>query len=79
MTEKFWRAASVRMIRTAAQTALSMITIGQAFTEINWLSVVSVSLTAAIVSMLTSIVSGLPEADTNSAFNDDEKGDDVCQ
>jgi hypothetical protein len=45
-----------------AQTSLSMITIGQAVMEVNWLNVLSVSVVAGILSLLTS-VAGLPEVE----------------
>lgn len=61
------QAAGIRAIKTFAQTALSMLTIGQAFTEIYWLHVLSVAGVAAIISLLTSLA-GLPEV---------EKGDSV--
>ena len=60
MTKKWFKAAGIRAIKTVAQTAVSMLTIGQAVLDVNWLNVISVSLTAGIISMLTSIA-GLPE------------------
>lgn len=60
----WWVAAGIRAIRTFAQTALSMLTIGQAVVEVNWINVLSVSGVACIISLLTSIT-GLPEVDTN--------------
>jgi hypothetical protein len=60
MTITWWKAASIRAIKTFAQTALSMMTIGQAFIEVNWMNVLSVAGVAAIYSLLTSIA-GLPE------------------
>lgn len=54
------KAAGIRAIRTVAQTAVGMITVGVAMNEINWGYVASVSAVAGIVSMLTSIA-GLPE------------------
>ena len=59
---KFWQAAGVRAIKTFAQTALSMITIGQAFIDVNWVNVLSVSGVACILSILTSLA-GLPEVE----------------
>lgn len=58
--KKWLYCASVRAGKTAAQTALSMLTIGQAVMEVNWINVLSVSAVAAIISVLTS-VAGLPE------------------
>ena len=60
--KKWLKCASIRAIKTMAQTSLSMITIGQAVMEVNWLNVLSVSVVAGILSLLTS-VAGLPEAE----------------
>lgn len=58
---KEWiKAAGIRAVKTFAQTALSMLTVGQAFIEVNWINVLSVSGVAAVISLLTS-VAGLPE------------------
>lgn len=64
-TMEWIKAALIRAIRTAAQTALGMITVGAAVSEIDWLQVLSVAAVAAIYSMLTS-VAGLPEVSSNS-------------
>ena len=57
---KWIKAAGIRAIKTFAQTALSLLTVGQALFEVDWISVLSVSLVASIISILTS-VAGLPE------------------
>lgn len=57
---KWLKAAGIRAIKTVAQTALGMITIGAAMEEVKWLYIGSVALVAGIYSMLTSIA-GLPE------------------
>lgn len=58
---KQWiKAAGVRALKTMAQTAVSLITVGAAMTDIDWVTVGSVSLVAGILSLLTSIA-GLPE------------------
>lgn len=62
------RAAGIRAIKTFCQTALSMITIGQAFVEISWVNVLSVSGVAAVISILTSIA-GLPEVDDTKIYD----------
>lgn len=68
------KAALIRAVRTFAQTAISMITIGQAFAEIDWAAVASVSGVAAVLSILTSLA-GLPEVDDivieQNTFNED--------
>lgn len=53
--EDFLKDALIRAIKTMAQTALSMITIGQAVIDVNWLNVLSVSAVAGLYSMLTTI------------------------
>lgn len=60
--KEWFKAAGIRAIKTFAQTAISMLTVGQAFLEVNWINVISVSGVAAVLSLLTSIA-GLPEVD----------------
>lgn len=62
MRRTWLKAAGIRAAKTMAQTAVSMITVGQAITEINWLHIVSVSLVAGVLSILTS-AAGLPEVE----------------
>lgn len=63
MINKSWlKAAGIRAVKTFAQTALSMITVGQAFIDVNWVNVLSVSGVACILSILTSLA-GLPEVE----------------
>ena len=59
--KNFWKYALYRALRTVCQTAVA--TIGTAFvlTDVNWLMVVSASILAGILSILTSIATGLPE------------------
>lgn len=52
----FLKDTSIRAVKTMAQTALSLFTIGQAVTDISWASVVSISLVSGLYSVLTSIV-----------------------
>lgn len=61
-TFEWLKAAGIRAAKTFCQTALSLLTVGQAFSEISWLHVLSVSGVAAIISILTSIA-GLPEVE----------------
>ncbi|MEE3439596.1 hypothetical protein E5Z56_03125 [Ruminococcus bovis] len=66
---KQWlKCATVRAIKTIAQTAVSTIGVTAMMDEVNWVAVVSASLLSGILSMLTSI-SGLPEVkeDTTNA------------
>ncbi len=66
---KWAKAASVRAIKTVAQTALGMITVGAAIDEVNWATVASVSAVAGIFSLLTSIA-GLPEVEMDGTEHD---------
>lgn len=58
--KKWWEAATVRAIKTMAQTALASITVGAAVPDINWLYAASTTLVAGVCSYLTSLA-GLPE------------------
>ena len=68
MKKDFLKAAVIRAIRTGIQTVLSMLTVGQAITDVNWIQVLSVTLTAMLISLLTAILTGLPEAESDGAF-----------
>ncbi len=52
---EFWKDTANRAICTFCEAAFGMITIGQAFTEINWLHIVSVSGVAAIATVIKCI------------------------
>ena len=69
MSKAWWKAAGIRALKTIAQTAVSMLTIGQAVIDINWVNVLSVSAVAGVISMLTSIA-GLPEVDEEVGQDD---------
>lgn len=58
--KKWFKAAGVRAIKTIAQTAIATIGTSAVMSEVNWVMVLSASLLAGILSMLTSIA-GLPE------------------
>ena len=62
MNKKWLKAAGTRSVKTMAQTAVSMLTVGQAVLDVNWVNVLSVSAVAGVISMLTSIA-GLPEVE----------------
>ena len=63
--KKWAKAAGIRAIRTFAQVAGSMITVGAAISELDWGYIASVAVVAAIYSILTS-VAGLPEVNNNA-------------
>lgn len=58
--KKWIKCAGVRALKTVAQTAVSLISVGTIMSDINWVMVGSASLLAGILSLLTS-VAGLPE------------------
>ena len=61
MTIEFWKAAGIRALRTVCQTAVAVIGVSTVITEVDWLYVGSSALLAGILSILTSIATGLPE------------------
>ena len=62
MSKQWLKAAWIRAVKTMAQTAVSMLTVGQAVLDVYWVNVLSVSAVAGVISMLTS-VAGLPEVE----------------
>ena len=62
MTVKWWKAAGVRAIKTVAQTAIGTIGASMLISDVNWIAVVSASVLAGLLSLLTS-VAGLPEVE----------------
>lgn len=58
----FLKAAGWRAFRTFCQTAAASITTGALIKDVDWIAVLSASAVAAILSFLTSIATGLPEA-----------------
>lgn len=59
-TKKWVKAAGIRAMKTVAQAAVATIGTGAVLTDVNWITVVSASLLAGVLSLLTS-VAGLPE------------------
>ena len=59
--KSFWKATAIRAIKTICQTAIATIGTASLMSEVNWSVVISASILAGILSVLTSIVTGLPE------------------
>lgn len=63
MKKTTWiRAAGIRAIKTICQTAIATIGTAAVLDEVNWLAVLSASVLAGILSILTSLA-GLPEVE----------------
>ncbi len=62
------KAAAIRALKTISQTAIASIGVAVTMADVNWIEVVSASLLAGLLSVLTS-VNGLPEVTTD----DDEE------
>lgn len=61
--KNWWKAAAWRALRTVAQTALATIGTTTVLTGVDWLLVLNTTALAGILSVLTSIIKGIPEAD----------------
>lgn len=70
----WFHAALIRAVRTMAQTALSLFTIGAAINEVNWAQIASVSVVAGVYSILTSLSTSLPEIATDGTLQIDKTG-----
>ena len=67
MKRSWLHAALIRALKTVCQTAIATIGTSALMSEVNWIAVLSASVLAGILSMLTSLA-GLPEvekSDTN--------------
>ena len=59
---KWIKAAGIRALKTVAQTAIATIGTTALLEEVNWWVVLSASLVAGIISLLTSLA-GIPEVE----------------
>lgn len=80
LTDKaWWEAAGTRAIKTVAQTAIATISTAAVIESVDWKMVLSASLLAGFLSLLTSI-KGLPEVktdDKSEAAEEEENIDNV--
>lgn len=63
----WFKAAGIRAIKTAAQSAVAIIGTSTVLGDVDWLMVLSAAAVAAILSMLTS-VAGIPEVDDGTSI-----------
>ena len=63
MNNTFIKASLIRCVRTIAQTAVAMIGTSVVMSDVNWGMVCSASLLSGILSILTSVATGLPEVE----------------
>lgn len=63
INKDFLKKAGIRALRTVCQTAIATIGTSAVMSEVNWSVVLSASALAGILSILTSIVTGLPEVE----------------
>lgn len=76
MNKNYWikwlKAAGIRAIKTVAQAAIATIGTSALISAVDWRIVASASVLAGIISILTSLVAGLPEVDVGGENNDRE-------
>ena len=66
-TKEWIKAAAIRAVKTMAQAAIAMIGTSAVMADIDWKLVLSASIVAAILSVLTSLA-GLPEVDDTKIY-----------
>ena len=71
-TKTWLRFAGMRALKTVAQTAVATIGTAAVMDEVNWVMVLSASVLAGILSLLTS-VAGIPEADYDEYLSDSKE------
>ena len=60
----FARAATIRAVRTMAQTAASLLGAKVLVSDVDWKELLSATIMSGISSILTSVYTGLPETET---------------
>jgi len=72
--KKWVKAAIIRAVRTFAQTFVGFIAVGAALDEVQWIRALSVSGVAFILSIVTSLATGLPEVPDNPQAQPTDEG-----
>ena len=60
MTKQWLKCAGIRALKTVSQTAVAMIGTSVVLSDVDWVAVISASILAGVLSLLTSLA-GLPE------------------
>ena len=60
--KEWFKCAGIRAIKTIAQTAIATIGTAAVLGDVNWVMVASAAALAGVLSLLTSVATGLPEA-----------------
>lgn len=68
----FVKAALIRAVRTMCQTAVAMIGTAVVLSDVNWVTVASATALSGILSVLTSIATGLPEVEETEPEDEEE-------
>lgn len=61
--KRFIRCAMIRALKTFCQTLLATIGTSIVLSDVDWLTVLSAAALASVLSILTSICTGLPESE----------------
>lgn len=72
----WFRAALIRAVKTMSQAAIAMIGTATVMSEIDWKMVVSATIVAGILSLLTSLA-GLPEVEDVKIYQRDKDDIDI--
>ena len=59
--KEWFKCAGIRAIKTVAQTAVATIGTAVALGDVNWVMVASAAALAGVLSLLTSVATGLPK------------------
>lgn len=73
-TKKWAKAAGIRAVKTVAQAAIAGIGTAAAMGQVDWKYVLSASVLAGVISILTSIT-GIPEVEATETKSVEQKGE----
>ena len=60
---KFWKAALIRSARTFCQAIIAYVGTAAVLSEVDWVQALSAAVLAAVLSILNSVATGLPQVD----------------